>query len=217
MTGRLEAVLFDLDGTLLDSEKVWEQALSDLATELGGRLSATARARMVGSSMGVSTAILHDDLGVDADPEASAAFLTERMAELFGTELEWKPGAHDLLQAVHDAGIPAALVTATHRRLTEIALDFMGRGLFTASVCGDEVSRSKPAPEPYLRAAALLATPIARCVAVEDSPTGAASALAAGCRVLAVPSELELQARPGWTVRTSLVGVGVDDLRALIR
>src|SRR6185312_3462341 len=87
----LEAVLFDMDGTLLDSEKIWDVALDDLATWLGGELSTRARERMVGSSLARSIAILHADLDNDADPETSGAYLTERTAELFRTDLTWKP------------------------------------------------------------------------------------------------------------------------------
>jgi len=210
------AVLFDMDGTLLDSEKIWDIALDDLAHYLGGELSEQARRRMVGSSLARSIAIMHDDLGIDADPESSGAYLTERAAELFATSLVWKPGARELLDAVHDAGVPAALVTSTHRRLTEIALDTIGRGYFGATVCGDEVVHPKPAPDPYRRAAELLGAESRRCVAIEDSPLGIASAEAAGCAVLAVPSEVPLAAVPGRTVVPSLVGVTVADLAALV-
>lgn len=216
MGGTLQGVLFDMDGTLLDSEKIWDVALVDLATWLGGELSAAARTRMVGSSLARSVAILHHDLDVDADPESSGAYLTERTAELFRTELIWKPGARELLAAVRSAGVPAALVTSTHRRLTEIALDTLGRANFAAVVCGDEAARPKPNPDPYLRAAQLLGVPAQRCVAVEDSPLGVAAASAAGCAVLAVPSEVPLEPAPRVTVRHSLVGLSVDDLAALL-
>lgn len=216
MGGSLQGVLFDMDGTLLDSEKIWDVALVDLATWLGGELSAAARTRMVGSSLARSVAILHHDLDVDADPESSGAYLTERTAELFRTELIWKPGARELLAAVRSAGVPAALVTSTHRRLTEIALDTLGRANFAAVVCGDEAARPKPNPDPYLRAAQLLGVPAQRCVAVEDSPLGVAAASAAGCAVLAVPSEVPLEPAPRVTVRHSLVGLSVDDLAALL-
>lgn len=212
----LSGVLFDMDGTLLDSEKIWDVALVDLATWLGGELSAAARTRMVGSSLARSVAILHHDLDVDADPESSGAYLTERTAELFRTKLIWKPGARELLTVVRAAAIPAALVTSTHRRLTEIALDTLGRENFAAVVCGDEAARPKPHPDPYLRAARLLGVPADRCVAIEDSPLGVAAASAAGCAVLAVPSEVPLEPAPGVTVRRSLVGLSVDDLAALL-
>jgi HAD superfamily hydrolase (TIGR01509 family) len=129
----------------------------------------------------------------------------------------WKPGARELLVSVHEAGVPAALVTSTHRRLTEIALDTIGREYFAATVCGDEVAHPKPEPDPYLRAAELLDVPPTGSVAIEDSPLGIASAEAAGCVVLAVPSEVSLEAVPGRTVVPSLVGITVGDLAALVR
>lgn len=205
-----------MDGTLLDSEKVWDVALADLAAWLGGALSAAARADMVGSSMGRSVGILHADLGVDADPARSAAFLTERTAHLFRTDLVWKPGARELLASVHAEGVPAALVTSTLRPLTEIALDTLGREHFLATVCGEEVEHPKPAGEPYERAAALLGVRPGRCVAIEDSPLGVASAEAAGCIVLAVPSEVALPPGAGRMLRDSLTGLTVADLAAMV-
>lgn len=217
MGSPLQGVLFDMDGTLLDSEKLWDVALEDLASALGGDLSPRARQRMVGSSLARSIAIMHDDLGIDADPQSSGAYLTERAAELFRTALVWKPGARALLHAVHDAGVPAALVTSTNRPLTEIALDTLGRELFAASVCGDEVVRPKPHPEPYLTAAALIGASPEQCVAIEDSPLGIAAAEAAGCVVLAVPSEVAIEPTPTRSVRDSLAGLTVLHLAAMVR
>jgi HAD superfamily hydrolase (TIGR01509 family) len=172
---------------------------------------------MVGSSLARSVAIMHSDLGIEADPESSGAYLTERTAELFRTDLVWKPGARELLDAVHAAGLPAALVTSTHRRLTEIALDTIGRHYFAAVVCGDEVRRPKPHPDPYLRAAELLHVEPGSSVAIEDSPLGIAAAESAGCAVLAVPSEVAIEPAPSRTIRTSLEDLTIDELDALVR
>jgi HAD superfamily hydrolase (TIGR01509 family) len=213
----LAAVLFDMDGTLLDSEKLWDVALDDLAEWLGGTLSSTARDRMVGSSMGRSVAILHADLGVEADPESSACFLTDRMAELLATDLLWRPGAAEFLAAVHASGLPTALVTSTHRRLTDIALATIGPENFAVTVCGDEVDRPKPHPDPYLKATRLLGVPPARSVVIEDSPLGVAAAEAAGCVVVAVPSEVPIEPAPTRTVWSTLEGRTVADLERLDR
>ena len=196
------AVLFDMDGTLVDSEKVWDVALNELAARAGGVLSPAARLAMIGSSMASSMRILREDLAQpDRDEAADVAWLEHRVEELFGNGLVWRPGALELLRAVRAAGLPTALVTSTGRRLVEVALDTLGRENFDAVVCGDEVSAPKPDPAPYRTAADLLG------VKIEDSPTGMASAVASGAAVLAVPAELELPATDGVHLRDSLVGV----------
>ena len=215
-TTDLAAVLFDMDGTLVDSEKVWTIALYELAERLGGRLSDGARAAMVGTNMSRSMVILHEDLGLPLEDTAgSVAWLEARMGELFAAGLVWRPGAADLLATVHAAGIPAALVTATRRRLTEKALQTIGPEFFAAVVCGDDIAETKPDPAPYRHAAELLGVDPARCVAIEDSPTGLASARGAGCVVLGVPSEVDLSGIEGVTLVDSLTEVDVDYLRAL--
>ena len=197
-----------MDGTLVDSEKVWEIALHELAARAGGTLSPAGRHAMIGSSMAASMKILRDEVGQpDRPEEPDVRWLTDRVLELFGQGLVWRPGAQALLHAVRFAGLPTALVTSTGRRLVEAALDTLGRDNFDVVVCGDEVTMPKPDPEPYRAAAKLLGVPIEECVAIEDSPTGVSSALASGAAVLAVPSELELPPTDGVHLRTSLVGV----------
>lgn len=213
----LAAVLFDMDGTLVDSEKVWDVGLSDLAALYGGVLSAAARQSMVGTSMAETMTILHHDLAQPwRDAAESVAWLESRVMDLFAEGLVWRPGARGLLAEVRAAGVPTALVTATRRALVEVALRTIGPDNFDAVVCGDEVPRTKPHPEPYLAAARLLAAPIGRCVAIEDSPNGIASARAAGARVLAVPCEVELSDADGVTLVPSLAGVDVAFLDGLL-
>lgn len=209
------AILFDMDGTLVDSEKVWDIALNELAVrEAGRRLSAAARQAMIGSSMANSMRIMRDDLGLPGTPDAD--WLNDRVFELFAAGLVWRPGALELLRAVRAAGLPTALVTSTGRKLVEVALETLGRENFDVIVCGDEVAVPKPDPAPYRLAAELLGVPIGQCVAIEDSPTGVASAVASGAAVLAVPAELELPPADGVHLRDSLVGVDPAFLAGLL-
>ncbi|WP_285664483.1 HAD family hydrolase [Actinorhabdospora filicis] len=212
------AVLFDMDGTLTDSEKLWSIALDELAATHGKTLSAHTREAMVGTNMHVSMVMFHDDLGLPHEGmAASVVWLETRMAELLAVGAPWQPGAREFLLAVRAAGLPTALVTATARELTETLLDnTLGRENFDASVCGEEAGASKPDPAPYLRAAGLLGVDPRDCLAVEDSPTGLASAHAAGCRVLAVPSEVALVVPEGVHVIDSLIEADLDLVRALM-
>ncbi|MDT7708961.1 MAG: hypothetical protein QOG20_4568 [Pseudonocardiales bacterium] len=208
--GSPKAVLWDMDGTLLDSEKIWTISLADTARWLGGELSTRAREDMVGSNMARTLVIMFDDLGLPQDPDrhtATAEFLTARTGELFREGLVWRPGAQEALRTVREAGWPMALVTNTERALTEMALDGIGREHFAATVCGDEVPRGKPDPDPYLRAAELLGVDAADCLAVEDSPTGALAAGRAGAAVLVVPCDVPVPHAPGRFHRESLVGL----------
>jgi len=219
--GRPAAVLWDLDGTLLDSEKLWDIPLDELTEKLGGELSVATRKAMVGTNVKVSLRLLYADVGLPAPTEEQladgAAFVDRRMAELYRGELPWRPGAADALTTVAAAGLPMALVTSTERNLTELALDTIGRSRFDVTVCGDEVAGlNKPHPEPYLKAARLLGVDPADCVAIEDSPTGTAAAVAAGCTVLVVPCEVPVEPGERRVLRDSLDGLTVADLAALM-
>ncbi|WP_344135772.1 HAD family phosphatase [Saccharopolyspora halophila] len=210
------AVLFDMDGTLVDSEKLWTIALDDYAAHRGGALSEPTRELMVGSNMSRSMRLLLTDLGLpdgDADVAAAAQWVAGRMTELFAEGLPWRPGAAEALREAKALGLRTALVTSTIRSLTERALETIGRDNFEVTVCGDEVDgRNKPDPEPYLKAARLLGVDPAECVAFEDSPTGVAAAEAAGCAVIAIPCEVALDAGPHRTLYGALTEV---DLAAL--
>lgn len=214
----MRAVLWDMDGTLVDSEKLWDISMHALYARMGGVLSAEVRESTVGgSAMGVMR-IVYDDLGLEHDAAAmleSIEWLHVKTGELFAGGLPWQDGAHELLEALLTAGVPMALVTNTRRDLAEQALNSIGRQYFTVSVCGDEVAQGKPAPDIYLRAAALLGLEPSQCLAVEDSVTGTMSAETAGCPVLVVPSDVEVPQSPRRRHVGSLKELGVDDLRGL--
>jgi HAD superfamily hydrolase (TIGR01509 family) len=214
----MKAVLWDMDGTLVDSEKLWDVSMRALYERLGGTLTPEVRAATVGGSAESVIRIVYTDLGRDLDPGAmaeSADWLHDYTGDLFDGGLRWCDGAYELLEALAGEGVPMALVTNTRRSLTERALNSIGRQYFSATVCGDEVQRAKPAAEPYLRAAALLGLEPAQCLAIEDSVTGAAAAETAGCPVLVVPNDVEVPASPRRMSRSSLAQVDIDDLRSM--
>lgn len=214
----MKAVLFDMDGTLVDSEKLWEVALQVLYSRLGGELSPAVREATVGGSAESLMRIIYTDLGLEPDADEMAAhtdWLHNYTADLFDGGLPWCDGARELLDTLADSAVPMALVTNTRRALTERALDSIGRHYFAASVCGDEVVRAKPAPDPYQRAAALLGFDPAQCLAIEDSVTGAASAEDAGCPVLVVPNDVEVPDSARRRHVTSLLGLDVARLQEI--
>jgi len=215
------AVLWDMDGTLIDSERLWDVSLQATARELGGALGDRARDSLVGVDIDTSIVVLLDDVGVPATPERVAWTYDRLVAlteELFvAGDVDWRPGARAALRTVGEAGLRTALVTNSLRRITELALDGIGREFFDVSVCGDEVAAGKPAPDPYLRAAELLGVPIGVCVAVEDSPNGALAAERAGAAVLVVPCEVPVPAGPRRTFRDDLVGLTAHELGVALR
>ena len=215
MTRTLSGVLWDMDGTLLDSEKLWDIGVYELAEHLGGTMTQELRHSLIGSSG--ANALLSMFAALDLEPAAHAIadaghWLEARVTELFKAGIPWRPGAKDALAMVRDAGLPMGLVTNTKRSLTEYGLDALGREHFDVSICADEVDHGKPRPDLYLRGAELLGLAPAQCLAIEDSPTGALSAEAAGCSVLVVPCEIPVPDGPGRVFRETLLGVTLTDL-----
>ncbi|MCV7346395.1 HAD family hydrolase [Mycolicibacterium rhodesiae] len=214
----MRAVLWDMDGTLVDSEKLWDVAINELYTRHGRVLSPEVRDATVGGSADGVIRIVFADLGLDPHPGHMAEvadWMHEYVGELFSTGLPWCPGARELLDALRAADVPMALVTNTRRDLTENALNSIGRHYFSATVCGDEVPQGKPAPDIYLRAAELLGFAAGECLAIEDSVTGTAAAEDAGCPVLVVPNEVDVPATPGRQHVSSLAGLGIPQLRKI--
>lgn len=207
----LQAVLFDMDGTLVDTERLWWEAVEQIA---GRPLTETDQPDVLGRPVEHTAAWLGTTTG---RPEADiAAELHREFAARVRTGIVPRPGALDLLDALAAAGVPAALVTASPRAVADVVLDALGADRFAASVTADDTARTKPAPDPYQAACRALGVDPAACVAVEDTETGVASAEAAGCTVLAVPSLAPIGTAPGRTVRDSLTGVTVEELRRMV-
>ncbi|WP_069166214.1 HAD family hydrolase [Nocardia altamirensis] len=212
----VRAVLWDLDGTILDTEKLWCDAVGDFVVERGGTMTATDRGRLVGATV---PEVLHTMLalsGLTPSPPAlrdADAWLDRRLASRYADPVPWRPGARAALRTVRAAGLRSALVTNTSRALADIALGAIGTQYFDASVTGDDVAHGKPAPDSYRRGAELLGVPPDECVAIEDSPTGAAAASAAGCGVLVVPCDVPVTAIKYGQVRGSLDHLSISDLQ----
>jgi HAD superfamily hydrolase (TIGR01509 family) len=216
----VEAVLWDMDGVLVDSEPLWTVAEIELAALLGGTWSDEIKALVVGTRLDVAVPAILRFFGAKDTPAQVAetsAWLLDRMVELFAGQLATMPGAAELLAAVHSSGVPMALVSSSFRVLVDAVL-VQGIGPFALTLAGDEVGRAKPDPEPYLTAAQRLGVDPSRCVVIEDSPSGVAAGEAASCAVVAVPSVagVGFAAAPRRLVVPSLVGVSLGDLRALV-
>ena len=209
------AVLWDMDGTLVDTEPYWFEAEFELVAEFDGTWTEADALSLVGFDLLDSANELRTRGGVRMDPVHVVDRLLDGVIRRVAVQLPWRPGAPELLAECVAARIPCVLVTMSWRRLADSVIAAAPEGSFAASITGDEVRNGKPDPEPYLAAAAVLGLDPADCVAIEDSPTGVASALAAGCATLGVPHVVPVQAAPGLTLVDSLVGIGVAELGAL--
>jgi HAD superfamily hydrolase (TIGR01509 family) len=212
------AVLFDMDGLLIDSEPVWSVAEAELMAELGGSWNAGMKAALIGKHLEETASMfLSFAPGSGRDEDWVMAFLLRRMRELFGQELPWRPGARELLDALGARAVPLALVSSSYRSLVDAALVDIGADRFAVTVAGDEVEHPKPDPEPYLRAALAVGVPPESCIVLEDSMTGVLAGEAAGCVVVGVPGYFPLPEAPGRRVVPSLVDIDPDWLLRLVR
>nr|WP_084219436.1 HAD family phosphatase [Spirillospora albida] len=204
-----------MDGLLIDSERIWLEVEAEVMAWLGGDWGPEHQERLVGGSLAVAAAYMLALTGAPVAPEEVGRRLVDGMFDRLSTCVPLMPGAKELLAGVRDAGVPAALVSSSHRRLLEPVLDAIGREHFAFTLAGDEVTRTKPDPEPYLTAAARLGADPRRCVVLEDSPNGVAAGEAAGCATVAVPGVLPIPDAPGRTVVGSLREVSVARLADL--
>ena len=215
MPERLLGVLFDMDGLLVDSEPLWFEVESAVMARLGGSWGEQDQAALVGGSLDKSLDYLLAKATRPASRASVARWMVEGMVELLSTrEVPVMPGARQLLAEVAGAGVPYGLVTSSERPVMEAVLSRL-EVTFPVTVCGDDVSHSKPDPEPYLLAAAKLGADPGGCVAIEDSPNGVAAAEGAGCITVAVPSIVAIPAAAGRTVVGSLAELSLARLQAL--
>ncbi len=210
------AVLWDFDGTLADSEQMWMAAEYDLIPTLGGEWNDEHAHQLVGNSLLVSAEYI---LGVCGRPDIEPAWvvdqLTDRVVQqIMSGEIPWRPGALELLDKLHEAQIPCALVSASYRRMLDAVVARLPEGTFGAIVAGDEVTNGKPHPEPYLTGAAKLGVDASQCVVIEDSVPGAASGNASGALVLAVRNLVDIPEQQRRIQLSTLEGLEVDQLDA---
>ncbi|MEI2713138.1 MAG: HAD family phosphatase [Nocardioides sp.] len=210
-----EAVLWDMDGTLVDTEPYWIETEYELAERFGATWSQEQALTMVGWDLLDSGAYMKTQMDLDLTPAEIVDLLLDGVVERVRQEIPWRPGARELLEDLRSDNVRCALVTMSYQRFVEPILEQLPEGTFEVIVTGDRVEFGKPHPEPYLKAAEELGIRTADCVAIEDSNTGAKSAEEAGCLVLCVPNHVPILPGERRVFRDSLVGVTADELGRL--
>lgn len=206
------AVLWDLDGTIVDTEPLWMAAEHEFAAAHGKIWTEEDALHLVGNSLIVSGEYIRTTLEIDMSAEDIVDYLVSRLAAALRDHIDWRPGARELIEALDVAGVPQALVTMSYASIAEPVASVLP---FAAVVTGDAVERPKPFPDPYLLAAEKLGVDASKCLAIEDSRTGATSANAAGCDVLVVPHFVTVPAADRRVLLPTLVGLSPSQLDAL--
>ena len=213
----MRAVLWDLDGTLVDTEPYWIATEFALADEHGATWSREHALRLVGNDLVESGRYIREVMGLEMSAEDVVEYLLDGVVAQVADAVPWRDGAVELLADLRDAGVPCGLVTMSYQRFVAPIVAALPPETFRVIVTGDQVSRGKPHPEAYLTAAAALGLEAGECVAIEDSNTGAASAEAAGCPVLVVENHVDVAGGPRRTFAASLTDVTVESLAGLVR
>lgn len=216
MTRQLPAaVLWDMDGTLVDTEPYWMATETALAEQYGAEWTHDDAMHLVGNDLLTSGRYIKQRMGLPQSPEEVVELLLDGVVGRVQHAVPWCPGARELLLALHESDVPCGLVTMSYQRFVAPIVEHLPPETFRVIVTGDLVEYGKPHPEPYLTAAASLGVDPADCVAIEDSNTGATSAAAAGCQVLVVPNHVTVPPGERRTFRTTLEGLTPADLAAL--
>ncbi|WP_372466827.1 HAD family hydrolase [Microbacterium maritypicum] len=209
------AVLWDMDGTLVDTEPYWMAAETALVESFGGSWSHEDALQLVGSGL-LDSAVILQGAGVTMEAQAIVDHLTDAVQDSLRTSgVPFRPGARELLRDLRSAGIPTGLVTMSLRRMALSVVDLIDFEAFDLVVAGDDVDNPKPHPEPYLQAAALLDVDIADVIVIEDSPTGVRAGLASGALTLAVPHIVPLDHLGAHELWPTLAGRNTGDLTDL--
>ena len=206
------AVLWDMDGTLVDTEPDWIASEFELIEAHGGTWSHEHAMNLVGNDLIESGRYIHEHSGIDLEPSEIVEELLDRVMARVNVTVPWRPGALELLADLRERGVRCALVTMSYRRFVAPILDSLPPDTFEVVVTGDAVTQGKPHPEPYLKAAAILGVDPAGTIAIEDSNTGARSAEAAGCTVLVVENHVPVLPGDRRVFVDTLAGMTADDL-----
>ena len=213
----MEAVLWDMDGTLVDTEPYWVETEFAMADKYGGTWSHEHAMNLVGNALLDSGAYIREHMGIDRTTHQIVEELLDGVVARVERSVPWRPGARELLHELAEHGVPCALVTMSWQRFVDPILAHLRPGLFASVVTGDRVTHGKPHPEPYLTAAAELGVAPEACLAIEDSNTGATSAVAAGCTVLCVPHHVPVSSGEGRVFAETLSGLDVPGLARMLR
>lgn len=209
-----EAILWDMDGTIIDSEEYWIVAETELVELFGGSWTHEQGLALVGNGLGKTAEVLQNS-GVTLTPDEIIQTLTTRVLEQLEVAIPWRPGAPELMQEFHRLGIPQAMVTMSIERMARSVARLIPENPLTVLVAGDNVMNPKPDPEAYLRAADDLGVNVARCIAFEDSPAGCTSASRATAFTIGVKNIVDLDNAPLDVYLQSLAGVSAEDIISL--
>jgi HAD superfamily hydrolase (TIGR01509 family) len=211
------AVLFDMDGTLIDSEPYWMESEQALAAEHKGKWTTEDGLDVVGMSLDKSSRLLKERANIPLEPEEIVDVLTEEVQKKLRKVVPWRPGAKELLQDLREHGVKTALVTMSMHRMAQQVVDAIEFSAFDVIVAGDDVRNGKPHPEAYQKAAELLGFEPSRCIAFEDSVSGLTSAELAGTIAIGIPHIIPIPEKPGRILWPTLAGVNYKQLRKLIK
>ena len=210
------AVLFDMDGTIIDSEPYWMASEQALAAEHNGTWTANDGLDIIGMDLDESSKVFKDRANIPLEPEEIKNRLTNDVQSKLAKVVPWRPGAQELLLELRRRNVKTALVTMALHRMAQQVVDAITFDAFDVIVAGDDVTRGKPHPEAYEKAAALLGFHPSKCIAFEDSVTGLTSAEAAGTYAIGIPNIIEIPQKPGRVIWPTLEGVTFKQLRKLI-